>query len=194
MTAISKATKFIQLCKENGWQGEREFDYENDFALVKVHRDHEILEIEWLDNQLTGPPKYSYNGITVRLHCAATARKNIERSPEIARRQESQVKRRAPRLKSSFSSSQTSSIPMLPFTIGETPDREILRVCRNKTLVWWSDLMQAEQQAHIPKTKNVDLHNVYYIGETSVGKEYLSFCDENGSFRAVSFSAMLRLQ
>ncbi len=193
MTAVGKAQKLASICKEHGWTGSLEINHDDDYAKLSVTRDNERLEIEWLSNQLMAPPKYSYNGMESRLHCASVARRTVERSPEIARRQESQVKRRSSAKRSSSLPSPTSSALALPFRIGETPDREILRICRDRTVVWKGQYSETEEMAHIPKLKNTDLENVYYIGESSAGRPYLSFIDHHGCFRAVAFDSMLYL-
>lgn len=202
MTSIDKAKSLASFAKEKGWTGEFEFDYDQDYAKLNLHRGkNEDIIIEWVNNQLNGPPTHIISGIDFRLHCAATARRVIENKPDIDKytKRVRELKRAARRTANDSSESEVvfadDLVPDLPFDINaEGVDSEVLRMCRGATLIWRNRLTGLAERAYIPRESNRDLKNTYFIGESSTGRPYLSFKSESGVFRAVAFDQMLQVR
>lgn len=208
MSAIGKAKKFLELCKQHEWKGNFHFDHDQDFAKIEVARGGETLMIQWMEDQLMEAPHYSLGGIRSRLHCAATARRVVAGKPDMdlylkrQRRANRAAVAAAPMLGAAQNNSASSAGELaddleqnLPFDINEEGvDNEVLRFCRGSTLVWRNRFTGAAQMEFIPVDQNRDLKNVYYIGESADGRPYLSFMTTQGIFRAVAFDQMLQVR
>lgn len=202
MSAVSKAEAFLDICKFYGWKGSYILDHDDDFAKVEVSRGGETLMIQWMENQLMEAPHYSLGGIKSRLHDAATARRTLAGKPDMDLYLKRQ--RRANRVAAQVASTTENKSdvvlvdeiePNLPFDINEEGvDADVLRLCRGSTLVWKSRFTGAAQMEFIPVDQNRNLQDVYYIGESSQGRPYLSFMTTQGIFRAVAFDQMLQVR
>lgn len=200
MTSIAKARKFISVAKANEWTGAWETDPETDYAKVTCKRKSEVIEISWINNQLVGPPKYTFAGIDSNLHCAATARRTLEGQPDLEQHMK-RHKRKARAAKVAQKNSSEGVDPLdesqwaeLPFDIELSPDPVILKACRGSTIVWLNKLSGSLEMAYIPVDKNRDLINKFFVAESSSGRGYLSFVDGNGTFRAVALDAIKQVR
>lgn len=205
MTAIAKAKRFLELMKAHGWKGDYKFNWDDDYASIEVTRGSEKLSISWVDNQWIHPGWYSLAGVKSRVNRAKDAERIIIGKPDMEQYKKRQ--RRAVRAAAEVAKGQNGSEraavvlegidlehPDLPFDITTDDDSTILVACRNATLVWKNKFTGLAEAAFIPREWNRDLRNTYFIGESSNGRPYLSFMDQNGVFRAVAFDQMLQIQ
>lgn len=195
MSSIQKAGDFIKLLKLHGWKGKFDKDSITDYAKIWAKREAEQLEISWINNQLTGPPKYWLADTEMNLHSAAVARRIVTGQPDM----QAYLKRRRRKAKvqraegDSDSPTQETFRHELPFT-PESSDKEILRAIRGSTIIWKNRISGLPESAFVPKDSNRDLNNVFYVAESSEGRPFVSFISQEGTFRAVALDSILQVR
>lgn len=195
MSSIQKAGDFIKLLKAHGWKGKFDKDDATDYAKIWAKREAEQLEISWINNQLTGPPKYWLADTETNLHSAAVARRIVAGQPDM-RAYLKRRKRKARLQRTENNSSQPVQEPLrqeLPFS-NESSDQEILRAIRGSTIIWKNRLTGLPESAFVPRDSNRDLENVFYVAESSEGKPFVSFISQEGTFRAVALDSILQVR
>lgn len=207
MSSVGKANGFMRVAQANGWKTEWKAndDYLN--VTVTATRGSEKIVICWESNQLNGPPQYSYNGVVVGLHSAAVAKRTVQAAkPDIeAFRRRSRIANAKLRAQTptGVTSSTAEDAPTpsesyysLPFDIHEDTDRTILKAIRGNTIVWRNNLTGQHESEFVPykagdRIFNWDLQNVFYLAQSESGRDYVSFMNINGMFRAVALETLV---
>lgn len=209
MSSVSKANDFMRLANSSGWKPSWSASKDHEFVEVTAVRGSEKIVIEWMSNQLNCPPKYSYNGVVTGLHSAAVAKRTLQAAkPDIeAFRRRSRAAAAKLRVQTPLapSSSTTDTVPepvveedyySLPFDIHSDSDGTILKAIRGNTIVWRNSITGNHESEFVPykagdRVFNYDLKNVFYLAQANTGRDYLSFMNINGVFRAVALEALV---
>lgn len=184
MSSESKAKSFAQKAEENGWTAKVVAHKEiPDHFDVVCHRGDEEITIWWENNSLLETPKYNFGGRSYSLHNAATAARRLSAKPDVRKVIRA---RRQPR---------HAAIPAsyVPFDIWEAPDEEIMRDVLGSHLSWRNSVSGEIETAYVPKSRNWNTQDVFYLSESKAGKPFLSFMDELGMFRAVHLEAIVHV-
>lgn len=200
MTSRTKATNFAKHAKVCGWGGTIEFDDDTEYAKVTAKRGSEVIEVEWINNQLVGPPSHTLAGVKANLHCAATAKRVMEGQPDMDLHMK-RAKRAARKAKASEKTSSTEEASeekveqhVLPFDVWESPDHVILRALRGSTIIWRNRISGLPEMDVIPVERNRDLQNTFFLSESKDGKPFVSFMNNEGVFRAVHLESILQVK
>lgn len=202
MSTIQKANRFIKVAKESGWETKWESGENFGWVNVIATRGAESIEISWQDNTLTGSPIYKFHEMVRKIHSRLDAERTLQRTkPDVEAYQRYQRSQRAnPAGNGTPVAASTSDLELgLPFDIENDPDSVILKAIRGNTILWRNSITGQMERCWVPwkvSTKkgwqlyNVDLENVFFLASSSDGKDYLSFMDANGHFRAVHLEAI----
>ena len=158
------------------------------------------------EQQLNGPGTHTFHGISVGLSSALNAKRALQAArPELEaferRRKIATNKARVNNPSSEGSSTAESPLNMddehtLPFDIAQDSDGVILRAIRGNTLVWRNSMTNSLETEFVPhktgdRVFNWDLKNVFYLAQSDSGRDYVSFMNINGVFRAVALEALV---
>lgn len=203
MSNLEKAERFIAIAEEAGWQ--TKWTRAADWIWIKVvaTRGAEWLQIEWQNNQLSYSPMYRFHEMDRKIHSRLDAERVLQATkPDIAAYQRWQRANRntAPVAAATQPESELPHDYMLPFDIHEDPDSVILKAIRGNTLLWKNEFTKEVDSVWVPwrvsdgkrlRVYNADTENVFYLAGSSTGRDYVSFMDANGKFRAVHLDAII---
>lgn len=187
-----KAGKFNAEALLAGWKAE-DIKHEEDINryTATVTRGEEKLVLWWDNNQMLECPIYTLGAYEMRPRNMAAARRMLTAKPDL-----SKAYQKARKI-AKGTDAEGQAIPIvrheLPFDIHEDSDSTILKALRGSRIVYLNGLTQAAQVTHIPKLKNLDLQNVFFLSESVDGKAFVSFMDELGMFRAVHLENILQV-
>lgn len=210
-SSMGKALCFKDDAEAEGWNVEIE-----EVAPEEVHvyctRNGEEVYIWWRDNQLLETPKYNYNGAQISLHNTATATRHLAKKPDAAlaakRLQRKQKARTASVIIADEEITELKIEEMqliLPFDIYESSNSEILAAIRGSTLVWANAMTGKVETEYVPYIiskgnkksgdvyMNTDLKNVFKLVVGRNDRDYISFMNANGIFRAVYLDRILQV-
>lgn len=204
MTSVGKANGFMEVCKASGWETKWKAANNYEFVEVTATRGGEKVVIAWINNQLNGPPEYFFNGVLTKLHSAAVAKRTVQAAkPDIAAYQR-RARRTATVAGAPGTAPESSSAPLeidpteytLPFNIHEDLDSVILKAIRGNTIIWRNSMTRAIMSEYVPhkagdKVFNWDTKNVFYLATTESGRDYVSYMNVNGVFRAVALETLV---
>lgn len=197
MSTIQKANDFVKLLTANGWTGKKEYDPEHDWVMVYAERGPEKLEIGWCDDVILGPPKYEFAGTVANLHSRKIAADHVKASKPDMTMYLLRQKRKARAARAMPVDGQPPvelTKHELPFDIHNSTDREILLAIRGSKIVWKNSFTGMPEEEFIPRERNRDLTNVFYVAESSKGRPYVSFMTDQGVFRAVALEQILQVR
>lgn len=195
MSSEQKARAMIAIAKEHGWTGSWETDPETEYAGVVFKRNSERLEISWINNQLTGPPKYEFAGTTANLHSAAVAKRHLTGQPDMDLAVRRMRKQKAVTEEDAEVIDATKHD--LPFDLIESTNKEILLACRGAVLIYKNPISGRAERVYIDGRKNRNFNKnypVYFISRSSAGRRALNFIEGGGMFRAVGLDTILQVQ
>lgn len=195
MSAESKAKKFCIEAERHGWS--HKVDMRDDEAHVTCTRHGEQLYIWWRENSLIETPKYTFNGRTISTHNAAGAYRQLSAKPDF---------KKAYRRSSKIKVVEAKETPIirhpLPFDIHGSTDKEILREIRGSRVTWLNRQTGLAESTVVPYRvqrsgrvilMNTDLVNVFYLATGNNDRDYVSFMDGEGRFRAVYLDNILQV-
>lgn len=206
MSSVGKANAFLKIAQENGWAATWEASEDREYVEVTATRGPEKVVVAWMSNQLNGPGTHTYHGISVGLSSALNAKRALqavkpdleafERRRKIAA---NKVKGTNPTHEGSSSTEEAPNMGdeyTLPFDISQDSDGVILRAIRGNTLVWRNSITNSLESEFVPykagdRVFNWDLNNVFYLAQANTGRDYVSFMNINGVFRAVALEALV---
>lgn len=206
MSSVGKANAFISIAKENGWASTWSASEDREYVEVTATRGGEKVVVAWMSNQLNGPGTHTFHGISVGLSSALNAKRALQAArPDLEaferRRKIATNKARVNNPSSEGSSTAESPLNMddehtLPFDIAQDSDGVILRAIRGNTLVWRNSMTNSLETEFVPhktgdRVFNWDLKNVFYLAQSDSGRDYVSFMNINGVFRAVALEALV---
>lgn len=194
MSSEQKALAMIAVAKEHGWTGSWETDPGTEYAGVVFKRNSEQLEISWINNQLTGPPKYTFAGTKANLHSAAVAKRTLAGQPDM-----DLAVRRMRKQKTEFEEGEEIDATKhdLPFDLIESSNKEILLACRGSVIIFKNLISGRAERVFIDPYKNRNfnkMYPVYKITTSSTGRRALNFLEPGGMFRAVGLDSILQVQ
>lgn len=202
----SKALKFESKAHEFGWET-KEFINELDGMrwTITVTRGDESLCCWWDDKSMLEAPIYRLGAYENRPRNLAAAMRVLEAKPDITKaykRIKSGSTRQAnPEPRGDALDGEGPEMGVvagtvryeLPFSIETDPDSVILKELRGARLVYLNEISGAAEITSIPRDKNYDLEDTFYLTESSAGRAYVSFMDGLGMFRAVHLDSILQV-
>lgn len=201
MSSAGKANNFMKHAQSYDWKTTWEADEDYEWVEVTAVRGSEKIIITWMNNQLNCPPVYVLSGMKTTLHSAAVAKRTVEAARPDYESHHKRVKLSKARQGTPKDSSNTpeSSDYTLPFSI-EDDDSTILKAIRGNTIVWRNSMTGEYESELVPhrisdgkgvRVFNWDTKHVFYLAESPSGREYLSFMNLNGVFRAVALESLV---
>lgn len=211
--SVTKANRFIRVAKENGWETRYKIinaDAEN--IMVTATRGPEKLVIEWAENLLTDSPDYQLHEMHLRIHSRLDAERKLKRAKPDYEQYHRWQKRNKPKLNDSYDPKdplgegvphheRMLSTRELPFDPDTDDDSTILKAIRGNTLVFVNSVSGNLERVHVPwrmsggkdgvRVFNWDLENVFYLATSATDRDYVSFMDSNGIFRAVHLDRLV---
>lgn len=190
-----KAIQFMAKAAEFGWESSSEV--KGDETHVTAIRGGEKLTIWWKGNALIASPQYSYMGRKVGTHNTAGAYRQLAAKPVIKPH-----RRRRAILQDQPETEQPIVRHELPFDILESPKSEILKAIRGNTLTWLNGMTGKVETSMVPykvsdkggvRLFNTDLKSTFYLKTGRNGRQYVSFMDPNGVYRAVYLDSILQV-
>lgn len=202
MTSVGKANKFMKLAQSYDWKTTWKADEGYEWVEVTATRGSEKIVIDWMNNQLNGPPVYVLSGMKTTLHSAAVANRTVQAArPDYESHHKrvklSQARQGAPKDSSSHA---PGSDYTLPFNMEEDPDSVILKAIRGNTIVWRNSMTGEYESELVPhkisdgkgvRVFNWDTERVFYLAQSNRGRDYLSYMNLNGVFRAVALDSLV---
>lgn len=207
MSSQTKAGQFAAIAKENGWTGKFNVGEDGEWAEVICERDGEHLEISWFENKLTGPPKYSFSGVELKLHSTKIATDKLRGKPDLE--QVTRHRRRAVRAQQaaqpmSTNGTEGEAAPLadveadiLPFDPEESSNKDILLACRGATLIYVNRISRLADMVYVHPLKNRNdnkSQRVYFISVSQAGRKSINFIENSGAFRAVALDSILQVR
>lgn len=162
---------------------------------VTVTRNGEKIHIWWQRGQLLVAPLYVFAGATTKLrnHSAMLQQMGLKPDPISAKKR---MERAMAATGEKFDLVEV--IKDLPWDPEELEDKELLRLCYGKTLVWRNSITggvetdwikaDSENPRSGPNWNKVN----YKVSRSSAGRRIIKFVGHNG-YRAVAFDALLRV-
>lgn len=195
---MDKADKFSKIAADNGWTTEQTYSQDNEKTTVLATRDDESLEIWWYGNKLTESPIYQLMARQVLLRNASHAYRYLTGQPDYGK-----AARRTKRLQAATAAVQgldgspdadlpdalADPVGRLPFDKLLAEDRDILKACYTRTLVWKNSITQDLDEDRVIRGANWDKAK-YHITHTNEGRRVLNFLGQYG-FRSVYVDALL---
>lgn len=212
MSSVGKANSFMKIAQSCGWETKWKASDDYEWVEVTATRGGEKVVITWMSNQLNGPPEYTFNGVLTKLHSAAVAKRTVQAvKPDLdaykrrSKRASAKLAQAGTPTENSSGASEPSPLDpseyTLPFDIREDPDSVILKAIRGNTLIWRNSMTGQYESEFVPhkiadgrngaKVFNWDLENVFYLASSSTGRDYVSYMNINGVFRAVALEALI---
>lgn len=211
--SVNKANRFILKAKENGWETRYKILSAEDAVIrVTATRGNEKIVIEWAGNQLSYSPEYHLHEMQLKIHSRLDAeRKLVQVKPDYEQYHRWQRKtRNSSKLKDSYDPNDPLGEgfqgdgdvrPDLPFDPETDDDSTILKAIRGNTLVFRNSISGNLERILVPwrmsggkdgvRVFNYDLVNVFYLATSASGRDYVSFMDSNGVFRAVHLDRLI---
>lgn len=203
--SITKANRLISEAKANGWEVKWTLhNRENENVQVECTRGAEYLEIEWNNFQLARSASYRYHEMTLVVNNASAAKRILQRiKPDIEQYQRWQRRNRKQIVidETREEAEQDFSDYILPFDIHKDDDSTILKAIRGNTILFKNSLTGNVESVMVPwkisggktgiRVMNRDLDNVFYLAEGAKKRDYLSFMDSEGRFRAVHLDRLI---
>lgn len=189
----AKAEKFQKLGEAEGWTL-KEIIEESDINrwTISLVRGDELITCWWDNNSMLESPIYRIGAYENRPRNLAAAVRQLGLKPDL-----SKAYKKAKKVAKQEPGADGVAIPVirhkLPFDIDKDPDKVILRELRGSRITYLNSYTGAAEVAAIPKAKNMDLQNVFFLDEGSNGRAFVSFMDELGMFRAVHLDAILQV-
>ena len=207
MSSVSKAGRFAATAKEHGWTGKFNASEDQEWAEVICERKGEHIEISWFEDKLTGPPKYSFGGVELKLHSTKVATDKLTGKPDLE--QVTRHRRRAVRAQQAAQTMSTTDEgghvavltdvepDILPFDVEESSNKDILVACRGASIVFVNRISGLADMVFVHPDKNRNwnkLHPVYYISVSKLGRKSINFIENSGAFRAVALDSILQVR
>lgn len=202
--SVSKANRFIEIAKQNGWETAWNIhNREEENVVVVATRKAESIQIEWANNQLSYSPKYKFHEMERKIHSRKDAEKILRRmKPDLD--QYHRFQRSSGNASISVGGAQerpSETEYTLPFDPDLDDDSTILKRIRGNTIIFRNNLTGEVESVIVPwkvsggkngiRVMNVDLTNVFYLATSESGRDYLSFMDMEGRFRAVHLDRLI---
>lgn len=157
-------------------------------VLVDLIRSDERIHIEWEDGRLMVAPLYMFAGVETKLRNASAVIQQCGKAPDpkaAIRRQ------RATRLAGGKTHELVEIARALPWDPDEMSDKELLKACYGKKLVWENKLGGWTEEDMVKEGVNYNAA-IYKISRSSKDRRIIMF-HGHFAFRAAGVDALLRV-
>lgn len=190
-------SKTATVATEHGWELSHELkdDVEGATRLdIWATRGQEKIWIWWSDGKLVVAPDYSFAGVDTKLrnHSAMLQQMASRPEPRAVKRRQSLAQRRG-----GDALELIEIIRDLPWDPDDLEDRDLLRLCYGKTLIWENKITGRPESDRIklgdtaqsgPNWNKIN----YKISYSSAGRRIIGFVGMFG-YRSVGVDALLRV-
>jgi hypothetical protein len=186
-----------------GWTIEHKLTESENFVRLdlKAIRGGESIAIWWEEGRLLEAPVYTFGGVETRLRNHSAMIQQMEKTPNVNR----SARRAKARAGTTVQSLEV--VKALPWDPDEMDDRELLRACYGKTLIWMNSFTGLPEQDQVwygywdynkkmfvedpQRGPNWNKIN-YHIKTSSTGRRAILFVGRQ-SYRAAGVDALLQV-
>ncbi len=202
--SVEKANSLIEVAKENGWAVKWQIlNHDDENIVVEVTRNAEWLEIEWNNRQLAKSAKYRFHEMELVVNNASAAKKILRRmKPDVEQYHKWQRRNRSRKMEDEPVGEEAMPTDyVLPFDPDLDDDVTILKRIRGNTILFKNTKTGEMESVMVPwkvsggkngiRVMNIDRENVFYLATSKDGRDFLSFMDMEGRFRAVHLDRLI---
>jgi hypothetical protein len=193
-----QSMRVIAQAEDNGWKWQATIKpepnvlYDNGPYRVdmEVERNGEKITVWWEEGRLLEAPLYSFAGVPTKLRNVSAMLWQMTQKPDPKATQR-RMKKAVRVLDGAGASRLVEMIRDLPFDPEELDDRQLLRACYGKKLMWENSISGLVEQDVVQIGINFNA-KVYHVTHSISGRRSINFHGQYG-FRAVGVDALLRV-